>query len=76
MKQKAPAHPPWLWILRAEDCTGCGICADVCADNAIAMTRSQAQPEGVPGACVGCMACVRECPTAAIRVKVGEQTLN
>jgi len=58
----------WQWRLIQRECTGCGICGDVCDYGAIAMDRLTAYPEGVPGACVGCMVCVQECPFAAIEV--------
>ena len=59
-------------MLHPQECTGCGICADVCAEDAILMPRDQALPGPVPGKCVGCMDCVRECPTMAISVENGE----
>ena len=59
----------WHWELAADQCVGCGICADVCGSAAITMTRDAALPVPVPGACVGCGDCVRECPTGAIAVR-------
>ncbi len=59
----------WAWNLVAKQCTGCGICADVCRYAAIRMTRDMAYPEGVVGQCVGCMVCVEQCPFAAIEVR-------
>lgn len=58
----------WEWNLVVRECTGCGICADVCAHGAIAMTREMAHPEPVPLACVGCMICVQQCPFDAVEV--------
>ena len=58
----------WEWILVGQNCTGCGICADVCPHDAIAMTREMAYPEAVPLACIGCMICVAQCPFDAIEV--------
>jgi Pyruvate/2-oxoacid:ferredoxin oxidoreductase delta subunit len=58
----------WEWILIEQNCPGCGICADVCPHDAIAMTRETAYPEPVPSACVGCMICVAQCPFDAIEV--------
>jgi len=51
------------------ECTGCGICADLCPSDAILMTREMALPEPVSGRCTGCMTCVEECPFEAIVVK-------
>lgn len=66
----------WTWTLVERDCPGCGICADVCPHDAIAMTREMAYPAAVPGACTGCMECVSECPFNAIEVRAaGERQL-
>jgi ferredoxin len=58
----------WQWRLILRDCTGCGICADVCPYGAIAMPRETAYPEPVDGRCVGCMECVEQCPFEAVEV--------
>jgi Pyruvate/2-oxoacid:ferredoxin oxidoreductase delta subunit len=59
----------WQWKLISEQCTGCGICADLCPHEAIAMTVEMACPEPVLSKCVGCMICVGECPFDAIEVR-------
>jgi ferredoxin len=59
----------WEWKLIKQDCTGCGICVDVCLFDAIKMTREMAYPEPVASKCVGCMDCVRQCPFDAIEVR-------
>ncbi len=59
----------WSWRLVETECTGCGICADVCPADAILMTREMPLPEPVPGRCTGCMTCVEECPFEAIVVE-------
>jgi caffeyl-CoA reductase-Etf complex subunit CarE len=59
----------WEWKLIERNCPGCGICADLCPHNAIAMTREMAYPRPVPSACIGCMICVDQCPFDAIAVK-------
>lgn len=59
----------WGWILIQKECTGCGICADVCLEQAVQQTREMPYPEPVQGRCTGCMDCVKECPFAAIHVK-------
>ena len=58
----------WQWNLILQECTGCGVCEDVCQHEAIRMTRAMAYPESAPGKCVGCMVCVQECPFRAIAV--------
>jgi len=59
----------WEWKLIKQDCTGCGICADVCRYAAIRMTREMAYPEAVIAKCVGCLDCVQQCPFEAIEVQ-------
>lgn len=59
----------WSWILRAESCTGCGICADVCVPGAIQHPVTDPLPAPGPEPCVGCQACVEECPFDALEVK-------
>ncbi len=58
----------WNWKLLENSCTGCGICFDVCDQEAIFMPIEQTLPEPVPDACTGCMSCVDECPFDAIDV--------
>jgi ferredoxin len=58
----------WEWKLIRRECTGCGICDDVCPHDAITMTRGMSYPEGGPSPCVGCMLCVDQCPFGAIEV--------
>jgi len=58
----------WEWKLISEECTGCGVCADVCSYDAIQLTREMAYPEPVPLACTGCLDCVAQCPFEAIEV--------
>ena len=62
----------WHWKLKDNACTGCGICVDVCAEDAIRMTREMPLPEPLPGACTGCRQCELECPFDAIEVTDGE----
>lgn len=64
---------PWVCHIVRENCTGCGICADVCLHGALRMGRAAAFPEGVDGACVGCMDCERECPFDAILMEQAEE---
>ncbi len=68
----------FVWTLLQQDCTGCGICADVCPEGAIRMTREMSYPEPIPGRCTGCLICVKECPFEAIEIrgntKIGTRT--
>ena len=61
----------WQWQLIQKECTGCGICADVCSWEAIEMTRDMAYPKPVRSKCTGCMECVEQCPVDAIEVEEG-----
>ncbi len=60
----------WTWRLLQENCTGCGICADVCKEGAVLMPRETAYPRAIPGKCTGCGTCLQECPFDAIRVEI------
>ncbi|HOW45282.1 MAG TPA: ATP-binding protein [Candidatus Aminicenantes bacterium] len=56
-------------LIRPADCTGCGLCAELCRFAAIAMA---ARPDGTPVfrvdpiGCEGCGVCVRSCLAQAI----------
>lgn len=58
----------WQWELIVDNCTGCGICPDVCPEDAIQMSQNAAYPAPVDGKCTGCRECVQECPFDAIEV--------
>jgi len=45
-------------------CVGCGLCVDVCPQEAIVVSRGIAKIE--KDKCVECQACLRECPQEAI----------
>lgn len=56
-------------VVRAEACTGCGICAEVCRFEAV--EKRERESGGIvyhvdPVACEGCGVCVHECPESAI----------
>lgn len=59
----------WTWTLIRQECTGCGICADVCTYEAVRMNPEMPYPDPVPSRCVGCMACVEQCPFDAVEVR-------
>ena len=50
-------------------CTGCGLCADSCAFNAIRLIE---YPEIDPYTCHLCGTCVQTCPAEALQVDVPE----
>lgn len=51
-------------VIRQNDCTGCGICQDLCRFGAISNTVDMLHIDSI--ACDGCGVCVRFCPEGAI----------
>lgn len=63
-----------MFTVIAEQCTGCGVCADSCGRRAIALHDGLAA--AVPGApCHECGHCVASCPTGAARLTGYEDEL-
>lgn len=59
MRNKSQAITP------PQECTGCGLCANVCAHDAIQMVWNHdgfLVPEVIANACINCGACVKACP--------------
>lgn len=56
-----PAFP----MVRAEICTGCGICLDACAVSAIELRNGKAFI--LEALCRNCGNCIAQCPVRAIR---------
>lgn len=55
-------------VIREADCTGCGVCLDLCRFDAVRRHDTEAGARCVidPVACEGCGLCVRFCPEQAI----------
>jgi len=51
-------------IVNAEQCTGCGVCVEICPFGAISLNANQATVD--EALCTGCGLCVKECPNSAI----------
>jgi ferredoxin len=51
-------------VVNKEECTGCGICTDVCPVEAITQVDGVAHID--PEECTGCLTCVDECPAEAL----------
>ncbi len=61
--ETAKAHIPKRKVNQSE-CTECGVCAEVCPTEAVALTP---YPEFNDN-CIYCFSCVRECPEEAIKI--------
>lgn len=57
-------------LIRAEQCTGCGVCLDACATGAIFLAEGKAAVDGA--LCRQCEACVAACPSGAIFFSANE----
>ena len=56
-------------VVEESDCTGCGICVDVCPMDAIIVNES-GLAEVIVESCIGCGVCSRICPADAILLRV------
>jgi len=54
-------------FVNKDECVGCGVCVDVCPNDAIKMDGGVALVD--PDNCIECEACVNECPNGAISMK-------
>lgn len=52
-------------------CISCGRCSDVCPGNLIARDTAKKIFMKYPSECWGCTACLKECPTGAIKYYLG-----
>jgi ferredoxin len=67
--ERAPLGVPHV----AKGCTGCGVCARNCPNEALSVVAGLGSIELVldPGACTGCAACVETCPEDVVDVVRG-----
>jgi len=56
-----------LAIIEPDECTACGICAEVCRFDAVIPGEDAYQIDA--SACEGCASCFYQCPTEAIRME-------
>lgn len=54
-------------VVNKDECVGCGACAEVCPQEAIAMEEDVAVID--VDECVVCGACVDECPNGSLTVE-------
>ena len=73
-QSQAPADA-WQHLIRmGEQCTGCGICQQVCPSGSIRLEQGRAVHH--PGNCQACLACVHHCPVRAIGLSLPEKNPN
>lgn len=60
-------------VIRAELCTGCGACVEVCPTGALYLVEGQAAVDRA--LCNECEACVTACPNGAIALAVQEGSM-
>ena len=62
----------WQHLIEVtDDCTGCGICEQVCPSASIRIVDGNAV--FLPGKCETCFACIHACPAKAIALTVSEK---
>jgi uncharacterized protein (DUF362 family)/ferredoxin len=58
----------WRPRIDQGDCVRCGVCADLCSQNAIVWHEDRGEFRVDPEACILCLCCAESCPYEAIRV--------
>ena len=67
--RKELLHEPTVAWPDEEVCSGCGLCADVCAYSAIEIDPVKRVAKVNEAVCEGCGACIATCPSGAMRHK-------
>jgi len=58
-------------VIDKEKCTGCGICVDICGQDVFFGSKDGELPViSYPEECWHCAACVIDCPTQAVRLRI------
>lgn len=55
-------------VVDAEECTGCGLCIDVCEHECLDLVDDIASMVNAE-ACIGCGDCAEECPVEAVAME-------
>ena len=69
-KGKLVQHSTVAPVVAQNHCTGCGICPNSCAHDAIVITGGTASID--PHKCAGCSRCITVCPVKAINIQWNE----
>ena len=69
-KGKLVQHSTVAPVVSEKQCTGCGICSNSCAHDAIVITDGSASIDSQK--CAGCSRCITVCPVKAINIQWNE----
>lgn len=58
-----------LVLIDEEQCVACGVCVDVCPEDALVLNPGDSLPVWIQGPCTRCNDCALECPTGAVVVQ-------
>lgn len=57
-------------IITITQCKACGICADICPTDVLAIRKGNPPVVKYPEECWHCNACVLDCPASAITLRI------
>jgi uncharacterized Fe-S center protein len=61
------ASSGYVCVIKEYECSGCGVCMDVCLFGAARLVDGKAKID--TKACMGCGICVRSCPGDAMKLR-------
>lgn len=59
-------EPKTVAVVDEEECTGCGLCYEICPVGAVSMNVTAGIDDSK---CTACLACVKQCPQGAIAIR-------